>query len=48
VTSPANSPKKHPNRPNETSGNVGANLNDWRTPLLRYLRDPSAKLDKGI
>jgi hypothetical protein len=25
-----------------------ANLNDWKTPLLRYLRDPSAKVNKGI
>jgi hypothetical protein len=27
---------------------VGAALDDWSTPLLRYLRDPSAKVDKGI
>jgi hypothetical protein len=48
MTSPVNSSEKHPNRPNETSSDVRVDLDDWRTPLLRYLRDPSAKVDKGI
>ena len=38
--------KKLPNRPDITSSDVGANLEDWRTPLLRYLRNPSARVDK--
>jgi hypothetical protein len=37
-----------PNQPNLISSNDMADLVDWRTPLLRYLRDPSAKVDKGI
>jgi hypothetical protein len=48
VTSPVNSPEKLLDWPNETSSDVKSNLDDWRTPLLRYLRDPSAKVDKGI
>jgi hypothetical protein len=48
VTSPVNSPKKLPNRSNVTSSDFGANLYDWRTPLLIYLRDPSAKVDKSV
>jgi len=40
--------KKLPNRPDITSSDVGANLEDWRTPLLRYLRNPSARVDKSI
>ena len=48
VTSPVNSLEKLSNRPNITSSDVGANLEDWRTPLLRYLRDPSAKIDKSV
>jgi hypothetical protein len=36
------------NRPDKTSSDVGANLYDWRTPLLIYLRDPSAKVDKSV
>ena len=31
-----------------TSSDVGADLEDWRTPLLKYLRDSSAKIDKGV
>jgi hypothetical protein len=31
-----------------TSNDVGANLEDWRAPLLKYLCDPSAKVDKSI
>jgi hypothetical protein len=48
VTSSVNLPKKLPNQPNITSSDVGANLEDWRTPLLRYLRDPSVKIDKSV
>ena len=48
MTSPVNSPEKLPNRPDVTSSDVGANLEDWRTPLLRYLRDPNAKIDKSV
>jgi hypothetical protein len=36
------------NWPNIISNDVGANLYDWRTPLLAYLRDPSAKVDKSV
>ena len=48
VTSPVNSPEKLSNRPDITSSDVGANLEDWRTPLLRYLCDPSAKFNKSV
>ena len=48
MTSPVNSPKKLSNRLDITSSDVGADLEDWRTPLLRYLRDPSAKIDKSV
>ena len=48
MTNPVNSLEKLPNRPDITSSDVGADLEDWRTPLLRYLRDPSAKIDKSI
>ena len=48
MTNSVNSPEKHPNRPNVTSSDVGANLEDWRTPLLRYLQDPSAKIDRSV
>ena len=48
MTSPVNSPEKLLNRPDVTSSDVGSNLEDWRTPLLRYLRDPSAKIDKSV
>jgi hypothetical protein len=30
------------------SSDVGSDLEDQRTPLLRYLCDPSAKVDKKI
>ena len=46
MTSPVNSSEKLSNRLDITSSDVGADLEDWRTPLLRYLRDPSAKIDK--
>jgi hypothetical protein len=46
VVDPANLPKKLLNRPSRTSSDVGANLCDWRTPLLAYLCDLSAKLTK--
>jgi hypothetical protein len=48
VTSLVNSPKKLPNRSDVTSSDVGADLEDWGTFLLKYLRDPSAKIDKGV
>jgi hypothetical protein len=48
VTNPINSPEKHPNRLNETFSGIGADLHDWRTLLLRYLHNPSAKVDKSV
>ena len=48
MTSPVNSPEKLLNWPDITSSDVGTDLEDWRTPLLRYLRDPSAKMDKSV
>jgi hypothetical protein len=48
VIDPANLPKKLSNRPSGTSSDVGTDLCDWRTPLLAYLRDPSAKVDKSV
>jgi hypothetical protein len=48
VVDPANLSEKLSNRPSETSSNIGADLCDWRTPLLAYLRDPSAKVDKSV
>ena len=48
MTSSVNSLEKLSNRPDVTSSDVGADLDDWRTPLLRYLRDPSAKIDKSV
>jgi hypothetical protein len=42
----ANLHEKLSNWPSGTSSDVGADLCDWRTPLLAYLRDPSAKVDK--
>ena len=48
LASPVNSPEKLRNWPEITSSDVGADLEDWRTPLLRYLRDPSAKIDKSV
>ena len=48
MTSLVNSLEKLPNRPNVTSSDIGADSEDWRTPLLRYLRDPSARIDKGV
>jgi hypothetical protein len=44
----ANLPEKFSNRPSEISSDVGANLCDWRIPLLAYLCDLSAKLDKSV
>ena len=48
MTSLVNSPEKLPNRPDITSSDVGADFKDWITPLLRYLHDPSAKIDKSV
>jgi hypothetical protein len=36
------------NRPSKTFRDVGVNLYDCRTPLLIYLHDPSAKVDKSV
>jgi hypothetical protein len=48
VANPANLPEKLSNQPNGTFSDVGTDLYDWRTPLLAYLRDPSAKVDKSV
>jgi hypothetical protein len=48
VASLANVHDELSNQPSKTSSDVGANLHDWRTPLLAYLRDPSAKVDKSV
>jgi hypothetical protein len=48
MTNPVNSSEKLSNQPNLTSSDVGADLEDWWTPLLRYLCDPSAKVDKNV
>jgi hypothetical protein len=48
VTGLVNSLEKLPNRPDVISSDVEADLEDWRTPLLRYLRDPNAKIDKNV
>jgi hypothetical protein len=48
VTSSVNLPEKLLNRPNVTCSDVGADFYDWRTPLLTYLCDPSAKIDKNV
>jgi hypothetical protein len=48
VANPANLPKKLLNWPNKISSDAGADLYDWRTPLLAYLRDPNAKVDKSV
>jgi hypothetical protein len=48
VTSRVNEHDELSNWSGKTSSDVGANLYDSRTPLLIYLRDPSAKVDKSI
>ena len=48
MASPVTSPKRLPNWLDVTCSDVGANLEDWRTPLLRYLRDSSAKIEKSV
>jgi hypothetical protein len=48
VTSPVNSLEKLLNRPDVTSSDVRADLDNWRTSLLKYLRDPSAKINKDV
>jgi hypothetical protein len=48
VADSAHLPEKLPNRPSRTFSDVGADLCDWRAPLLAYLRDPSAKVDKSV
>ena len=37
-----------PNRHNFYSNELGADLDDWRTPIMDYLSDPSAKVDERI
>ena len=34
--------------PDAISSDVGSDLEDWRILLLRYLRDPNAKIDKNV
>jgi hypothetical protein len=48
MTSLVTLPEKLPNRPDVISNYVGADLEDLRIALLRYLRDPSAKIDKCV
>jgi hypothetical protein len=48
VVEPANLPEKLSNRPSGISSDVGADLCDWRAPMLAYLRDSSAKVDKSV
>jgi hypothetical protein len=48
VTSSVNLPEKLPNRFNVTSSDVRAELDDWRTPIMDYLGNPSAKIDKSF
>jgi hypothetical protein len=36
------------NRPSKKSSDAEADLHDWRTPLLAYLRDLSVKVDKSV
>jgi hypothetical protein len=48
MANPANLPEKLSNRTNGTSSDVGADLYDWRTPLLVYLHNSSAKVDKSV
>jgi hypothetical protein len=48
MTSTVNKHDELSNRPDKTSSDVGVNLYDWRTPLLIYLRHPSAKVDKSV
>jgi hypothetical protein len=48
VTSSVNSPEKLSNRPNVTFSDVGADLDDWRTSIMDYLSNPSAKVDKSF
>jgi hypothetical protein len=48
VTSSVNSSEKLPNRPNVTFSDVGADLDDWRTSIMDYLSNLSAKVDKSF
>jgi hypothetical protein len=48
MASPANVHDELSNRPSKTSSDVRADLHDWKTLLLAYLRDPSAKVDKSV
>ena len=40
--------KNNNNRPNKIPSDDEADLDDWRTPLLKYLQDPSIRADKSI
>jgi hypothetical protein len=44
VADPANLSEKLSNWPNKTFSDVMADLDNWRTPILRYLHDPNTKL----
>jgi hypothetical protein len=48
VSSTVNEHDELSNWPGKTFSDVGTNLYNWRTPLLIYLRDPSAKVDKSV
>jgi hypothetical protein len=48
VTSTVNEYDELSNRPSKTFSDIGANLYDWRTPLLIYLCDLIAKVDKSV
>jgi hypothetical protein len=48
LASPANVHDELSNQPSKTPSDVGADLHDWRTPLVAYLRDPSVKVDKSV
>ena len=48
AASPATSHEKLLKRPDVTSRDIGTNLEDWRTPLVRYFHDPTTKVDKSV
>jgi hypothetical protein len=43
-----NSSKNVPNQSRTISGDSQTDLGDWRTHLIKYLRDPNAKVDKSV
>jgi hypothetical protein len=48
MASPVTSPERPLNQFDVTFNDVVADLKDWRTPLLRYLHDSSARIDKSV